>query len=315
MKKILAMRIGKGLCNRLRVLLCAIAYSELTNRRLLLYWPKEEWFGANLSDLWEHHYQEIGSISNKILVSLAGGYRHYSSLHSQLDNPIICLNTIYPFCVDNYPAPFMSYFSRLKLIEPLQHRIDSFAAQEFAGNPVIGVSIRYNRAHPRTLKASPPQWFIGRINELHAQFPNARFFLSTDCKEVSQLVRSATSASICELPRDYHSEAMSGIQEALCELYLLTRTNYILGSYYSSFSETAGSILGESAYENSQSIPDVDAIASALALPSETSTLLEHSLPTFSGNTYPVNLPAATGTLTASWQSIATSRASKVKGK
>lgn len=313
MKKILAMRIGKGLCNRLRVLLCAIAYSELTNRRLLVYWPKEQWFGAALSDLWEHPYQEIGCFSNKILVSLAGGYRDDSSLHSQLDNPIICLNTIYPFCVDDYPAPFMSYLSRLKLIEPLQNRLDSFAAQEFTDNPVVGVNIRYKRAHPRTLKASPPEWFIGRINEIHSQFPNTRFLLSTDCKEVSQLVRSSTCASICELPRSYRSEISSGIQEALCELYLLARTNYILGSYYSSFSETAGLILGRSAYENSYTIPDADAIASALAFPRETSALLERSLPAISGNTYPVNLPAATGILAASWQSIATSRASKVK--
>lgn len=299
MKKILALRIGKGLCNRLRVLLCAIAYSEFTDRRLLLYWPKEEWFGAALNDLWEHPYQEIGSLTNKVLVNLSGGYRHYSSLHSQLDNPIICLNTIYPFCVDDYPAPFMSYLSRLKLIKPLQDRIDSFAAQEFAGNPVVGVSIRYNRAHPRTLKASPPQWFIERINEIHAQFPNVRFFLSTDCKEVSQLVRDSTSASICQLPRDYHSDVMSGIQEALCELYLLARTNYILGSYYSSFSETAGSILGELAYENSQSSPNVEAISSALSVPKQTSWL-DRSSPAISGN-IPANLPTATGILAASW--------------
>lgn len=298
MKKILAMRIGKGLCNRLRVLLCAIAYSELTNRRLLVYWPKEEWFGAALNDLWEHPYQEIGSLTNKVLVNLAGGYRHYSFLHSQLDNPIICLNTIYPFCVDDYPAPFMSYLSRLKLIKPLQDRIDSFAAQEFMGNPIVGVSIRYNRAHPRTVKASPPEWFIARMNQIHAQFPNVRFFLSTDCKEVSQLVRASTSASICQLPRNYHSEVMSGIQEALCELYLLAKTNYILGSYYSSFSETAGSMLGELAYENSQSTLDAEAISIALSLP-KTVPFWERSPANI-----PVNLPNTTGILAASWRKV-----------
>ena len=132
---------------------------------------------------------------------------------------------------------------------------------------MVGVSIRYRNAHPKTLEASPPEWFIQRINELHEQFPGVLFFLSTDCEEASQLIRSSTQAAICQLPRNYRSDQPDGIQEALCELYLLTKTNYVLGSYWSSFSDMAGRIRGNSTYENSKSRPNEATIVSALAAP------------------------------------------------
>lgn len=267
MRNILVVTLTQGLCNRLRVLLCAIAYSEVTDRKLLLNWSKEEQFGAALSDLWEHPYQEIGIVRRKVFESLFGRYTKPDSIHLGINDPVLCLNTIYTFCRSQYPAPLASYLSRLKLIEPLEQQIESFTSQWFNKNAVVGVSMRYKNAHPKTLEASPPEWFIQRINELHEQFPGVLFSLSTDCEEASQLIRSSTQATICQLPRNYRSNQPDGIQEALCELYLLARTNYVLGSYWSSFSDMAGRIRGNSTYENSKSRPDEATIASALTAP------------------------------------------------
>lgn len=267
MRKILVATLTHGLCNRLRALLCAIAYSEITNRKLLLHWPKEEQFSVDLRDLWEHPYQEIGIAKRKLFENLFGRYTNPDSIHLGINDQIVCINTIYTFCRTQYPAPLVSYLSRLKLIEPLEQQIESFASQWFHGNVVVGVSIRYKNAHPKTLEASPLEWFIQRINQIHEQFPGVLFFLSADCKEVGQIIRSSTQAAICQLPRNYRSHQVDGIQEALCELYLLTRTNYILGSYLSSFSDMAGRLRGNLAYENSKSKLDEAMIASVLAAP------------------------------------------------
>lgn len=267
MNKILVVRVKEGLCNRLRVLLSAIAYSEVTNRQLLINWPQDRVFGAALSDLWQHPYQEIGPRSRKILVGLAGGYHTHDSIHLGIKHPIVCVKTVHTFCEKEYPAPLVSYLSRLSLYEPLQERIESFASQWFDGHVVVGISIRYHNAHAKTLAASPPEWFIQRINEIHAEFPNVLFFLSADSDEVSQYIRSATQAAICQFPRNYHVNQTDGIHEAVCELYLLARTNYILASYWSSFANMACSMRGESAYENSQILLDQAAIARFIAAP------------------------------------------------
>lgn len=267
MNKILVVSVKEGLCNRLRVLLSAIAYSEVTNRQLLIDWPQDRVFGAALSDLWQHPYQEIGSFSKRILLGLAGGYYTHDSIHLGIKHPIACVKTVHTFCEQEYPAPLVSYLSRLSLIEPLQEKIETFASQWFDGHVVVGVSIRYHNAHAKTLAASPPEWFIQRLNEIHAQFPNVRFFLSVDCNEISQYIRSATKAVICQLPRNYHVNQTDGIQEAVCELYLLARTNYILASYWSSFANMACSMRGESAYENSQSSPSEAVISRYLRSP------------------------------------------------
>ena len=267
MKKTLVVTFNHGLCNRLRVLLCAIAYSEVTNRKLLIHWRKEENFGAALSDLWQHPYQEIGNVRRKLYENLFGRHTKPDTIQIGLDRPVVCLNTVYPFCRSQYPEPLGSYLTRLKLIEPLEQQVEAFASRWFDNNVVVGVSIRYHGAHPQTAEASPPEWFIRRINEIHAQFPHVRFFLSADCEEVSQIIRAATPATICQIPRTYRSDRPEGLQEALCELYLLTKTNYVLGSYYSSFSNMVSSLRGNLAYEHSQAVPEADVMFKALATP------------------------------------------------
>lgn len=264
MSGILVVQVKSGLCNRLRALLCAIAYSEVTNRKLLISWPKSKLFGAAIDDIWQHPYQEIGDFRKKLLVGLAGGYHTSDSLHLQINHPIVCIKTNRPFCVSKYPAPLVSYLSRLSLIESLKQKVECFASQWFHNNIVVGVSIRYNKAHLKTLEASPPEWFIHRINEIHAQFPNVLFFLSTDCKEVSEQVRSSTQASICEFPRNYHINQTDSLQEAVCDLYLLARTNYILASYWSSFSTMACWMQGQLTCESSKNRPDEALMAEAL---------------------------------------------------
>jgi len=222
-------------------------------------------------------YQQVGPLRTKLFENTFGRYTE-KTLRLEIDDPVVYLNTIYAFWFDSFPAPRASYFSRLRPIKPLEDKIESFAAQWFHEHVVVGVSIRYKGAHPKTLAASPPEWFIHRINEIHEQFPNVRFFLSTDCEEVSQQVRSSTQASICQFPRNYRNDRPDSIQEALCELYLLTRTNYILGSYWSSFSNMVSSLRGklayESSYENSKRRPDEALIARVLATPITTPACL-----------------------------------------
>jgi len=264
-RNILVVELHGGLCNRLRVLLCAIAYSEATNRELLIYWSKDNNFAIPLKALWRHEYQEIGKVSARLLGLLTGRQYENHQIDLQVDDSIMYVNTIHSFCVEEFQYPLASYLSRLSLVNPIKEMIEIYSPQFFEGNTIVGVSVRSTQASVKTLEFSPPEWFVTRINQIYEQFPYVRFFLSTDSREVSNKIRSGTRATIYELPKNYRYNQKDGVREAVCDLYLLAKSSYILGSYWSSFSEMAYWIRGESAFEHSQIKGNEDRVAGYLA--------------------------------------------------
>ncbi len=90
--------------------------------------------------------------------------------------------------------------------------------------------------------------------ELRATDPRARFFLSTDSPSVSAELH-ALFPDVLELPKHSKYNSREAIQDAMADLYLLFGCTYILGSYWSSFSESARGLSGHGGYETSQDTP------------------------------------------------------------
>jgi len=77
-----------------------------------------------------------------------------------------------------------------------------------------------------------------------------------------------------------------GVREAVCDLYLLSLCNYIVGSYWSSFSDMAFWMRGESAFETSMDSSNIALLPKYLgqALPKTVNqNWLRERLP-FNGN-------------------------------
>jgi hypothetical protein len=107
------------------------------------------------------------------------------------------------------------------------------------------------RAHPSahafTAQTKPVDYAIARIAAIRAVRPDAVFFLSSDSPEASAIVRE--HADVVELPEKGEFNSIRGVQDAVCDLYLLASCQWIVGSHLSSFSEIAGHLAPHRGYE------------------------------------------------------------------
>jgi hypothetical protein len=121
---------------------------------------------------------------------------------------------------------------------PLQREIERTTAG--FGPHTVGVHIRRGD-HDRARQRSPTAAFIERMA---ADDLAARFFLATDSPAEESALSSHFPGRVITYRKASGRDSAAGIQGALVELYALARTSRILGSYSSSFSETAAEIGG-----------------------------------------------------------------------
>jgi hypothetical protein len=245
--------VREGLCNRLRVLLSAIGFSEMTGRKLRVCWPvwgqdAQRPFEAALSDLWIHPYREVSIADWYTMHGHPGAVEASFPPDPGSTARVLYLETLLSF-FEGLPEGPAGYLSRLRLVPALEDRVERFAAAHFDARPCFGVHVRSHKAHRQTSEHSPADWFERRMEELGRQYPAARFFLSCDSGEVSARFHRRFGDRVCELCTPPGYNTVDGIQKGVVDLYLLARTDYILGSHYSSFSEMASWMQGEKGFE------------------------------------------------------------------
>jgi hypothetical protein len=135
-------------------------------------------------------------------------------------------------------------YKSLQPVESIQRTVDEMQERYFEGHTVVGVHMRradhlqYRRKDPR--RTSPTKLFVEAIERVLKDSPHTRFFLATDDKEEE-------ASLIMRFPKEvvvYEKEGVSrktkkGIQDALIDWLLLSRTSAIIYSKTSSFSEEA----------------------------------------------------------------------------
>ena len=71
---------------------------------------------------------------------------------------------------------------------------------------------------------------------------DCQFYVATDSEEEKKRLKDIFGERILTLPRAADRNSITGMQDALVELYVLSHTRKILGSMQSSYSETAAQI-------------------------------------------------------------------------
>lgn len=142
-------------------------------------------------------------------------------------------------CVYFHPQPDDKLFKLFKPIASLQQRID--ACSEYFNEHTIGIHIR-RTDNIASITQSPTELFIKQMEEIVEHQPDTTFYLATDSEEEKQTLRQAFGNRIITSPHAAERHSLSGMQEALIELYMLSRTSRIIGSMQSSYSETAAQI-------------------------------------------------------------------------
>jgi hypothetical protein len=108
---------------------------------------------------------------------------------------------------------------------------------------IVGVHIR-RTDHHGAISMSPIDEFERRLAKEIEADRSVMFFLATDCPDTETKIKNRFGERVIIRERCRRRDTVPGMQDALVDLYLLSRTKKILGSCGSTFSGTAGMLGG-----------------------------------------------------------------------
>ncbi len=252
-----------GLANRMRALDSSYALAKEFGRPIHLIWEKSFELNCSFDHLFElpknvtYDEYDIGrkqlALKNrmtkalrKIGLFLPRGYDHYL-----FNDEIIVLENqgfnfeelkkfrrIYINTVEHFykSEPLFSIFTP---IEKLQKIINGHT-QRFSEN-TIGIHIR-RTDNANSVKFSPLSGFMELMDREIEKSGSTKFFLATDSPETAKEIKNRYGERILLHEKVLDRNLEKGIQDALIDIYCLSKCKKILGSYYSSFSEVASQI-------------------------------------------------------------------------
>ena len=133
---------------------------------------------------------------------------------------------------ENYDVSFF------RPIVTLQKEIDAFLPSD---KKVYGIHIR-RTDNTWAIENSPLELFENRITTILKTEPNALFYLASDDADTIAHFQERYGACILTRPKTFGRNSVQGIQDAIIEMWLLSKTKKIYGSFYSSYSGMAAKI-------------------------------------------------------------------------
>jgi hypothetical protein len=246
-----------GLCNRMRAMDSAVSLCRDMEVPIRIYWTKEPDMNCAFADLFE----PIPNI--EVIESDFGMNNEINLLRSQLHElspDWIVLDRFHVKTLEKdgfdfkelkghhvLMSAFIRFYPTAKMyaifvpIKCLQQRID----KEYSHfhQHTIGVHIR-RTDNVKSIAHSPTELFECAIEKEIALNPNVNFYLACDCSDTKQQLHRKYGEQMITNFNKSDRTSKEGIQQALVELYALSRTKKIIGSYWSSFSHTAADISG-----------------------------------------------------------------------
>lgn len=263
-KKKVIVDVQHGLSNRLRALISAKLLAEKSGRELLLIWTPDMHCNAAFPDLFLNKDIEVRTTSDGIDLANADVYNYMDNEAGAEKNKYIDDNSprdIYvrsAYVLNHRYSDWNAENEVLKTLtfhETVHRIVDGY---DVSGS--IGVHIRMGggKGHDKTPWNRPANWsqdgqekmyywrershytvFMEEIDRLLDKEPDLTFFLATDNQETYDLFIRKYGNKISYVKRDVFDRSVAQQQFALIDMVLLSRTKYILGSYWSSFTELA----------------------------------------------------------------------------
>ncbi len=108
---------------------------------------------------------------------------------------------------------------------------------------IVGVHIRRGD-NEASIQVSPTEAFIERMQREMDRDPEVRFFLATDDRATERVVADRFPGRVSTRGKELSRTQAAGVRDALVDLLVLSKCPLILGSYWSSFSQTAAELGG-----------------------------------------------------------------------
>ena len=260
-----------GLCNRLRVVISSIILAESMGRQVALIWTPDTSCYCEFYDLfrktpliqvvpwWRRKLaravqRRLGTAIPRLTLPLSWQQNGAGLLVSQerlgrlnykidvsdcKEYPFIffekCFSDFMPAHIspEEYADRVSHYLNHLEPIGTVVEKVFELPSV------TVGVHIRRGD-NKKASETSKEDRFIERMREHLGNRPGSRFFLATDDPSVEGRMKDIFRGKIISFSKSsYDRKDRMGIQEALVELLLLSKTDEIIGSYWSSFSECA----------------------------------------------------------------------------
>ena len=268
-----------GLANRMRVMISAQKLSEITGHSVKVKWVKNRDLGCHFKDLFDLPEGSSGFSVHETIVE-PWIYRHYPSESRKTPRPMawilryfqrnyINYHIYYKQCHDfftpkniaelktNHNLHIVLDTSELVTI-PDVHRVDydySFlkpklnlkskisSVKELFNEFTIGVHIRRGDFPKRN--RSDLAFYMKYMDELIVKDDRVNFYLCSDESVVKRNLLDKYGNKIITNINSVGRTSTKGVQEALVDLYSLSSTKKIIGTYNSSFSITAAKWLSD----------------------------------------------------------------------
>lgn len=268
----LYLRPLNGLCNRMRAIASARALARAAGARLVVFWEVNGDLGARYEDLFIpdgsftvvnvapgrslrdtalfllfSDMKSIRGVPTRWISRLAFQGRVFHQIRPETfrdedlvrmvqESRRLLLSSWWSF----YGGPALD-FSFFKARPAEQAEIERVSAR--LGGTTIGVHIR-RADNVNAIRYSPTSAFVAAMSDAIRSDPDTRFFLTTDSTETADEIVSVFGDRLVTRERNVRRDSLAGMKDAVIDLFILSRTARILGSYYSTFSETAADLGG-----------------------------------------------------------------------
>lgn len=251
-----------GLGNRMRAIASSIAVVKKYSVPMDIYWHREPGFNApflslfekitlpgisfhdySIKDLFRYniprklnfHLPEFLRKSNQeIFISNECGFLEDKILNSGAGEIILATG--------GEQTEFYSIRDLFSPVQEIENIIES-VGRDFP-EKTVGCHIR-RTDNDLSVKISSNDKFYKVLDELFISDDSVKVFLCSDDVELKEKFRNKYGDKIITYKSVIDRNKKTGIRDAVIEMFLLSQTNYILGSYWSSFSEVSAVLGGK----------------------------------------------------------------------
>ncbi|MBQ7192184.1 MAG: hypothetical protein IJS00_04855 [Paludibacteraceae bacterium] len=264
-----------GLANRMRVVAKCDEVAKAAGVEMQVCWVKDGGLNANYGDLFEKPLfalsdagapREVCYCSRRwyrrmpmLKYKLANGFDKMlcapfadAMLDGDEEHPEVFCHKLVQWLKEGKriflsTGSFLGVPRNLSMFVPqlsITQHIEQFVKQHpFSNEHTYGVHIR-RTDNTWAIDASPLALFEKRIESVLNTDGDANFYLATDDKDTISTLKERFGEHILVRDKDFRRSSCEGIKDAVVDMWLLSKTKEIFGSFYSSFSEMASYIGG-----------------------------------------------------------------------
>jgi hypothetical protein len=259
-----------GLANRLWGIVAALRLTDITGRKSVVMWPLNngcdccygdilqpiggldilEYKGSTLDMLDTFgDYNKARTVNKERIIN--GAYLTHTIDHRDIydtSQPTVIFNLsgrMVFLDTDSDIIDLLPYISKIKLIKKLQQQIDTFK-RDNQWNNIIGMHIRQTDRWKGTVTQNAIEHLINE--EPYGQ----RVFIASDNWKSVKHIKGVFGRTVLHWPDAQYTRyddtiferRSESVQQAVCELYLLSQTLKIIGTYstFATFAATLGNI-------------------------------------------------------------------------